>query len=72
MADRDEAEQLTQDAFVQAWRKLRGFRGDSAFSTWLHRVTVNVVLDRRRAERAFDLFDQVRAMTWRLLNPRYK
>jgi RNA polymerase sigma factor (sigma-70 family) len=50
VADRDQAEQLTQDAFVQAWRKLRGFRGDSAFSTWLHRVTVNVVLDRRRAE----------------------
>jgi len=49
VADRDQAEQLTQDAFVQAWRKLPGFRGDSAFGTWLHRVTVNVVLDWRRA-----------------------
>ena len=50
VADREQAEQLTQDAFVQAWRKLPGFRGDSAFSTWLHRVTVNVVLDRQRAD----------------------
>ncbi len=49
LADRDRAEQLTQDAFVQAWQKLPGFRGDAAFTTWLHRVTVNVVLDERRA-----------------------
>ncbi len=48
-ADVDHAEQLTQDAFVQAWRKLQGFRGDSAFGTWLHRLTVNVVMDWRRA-----------------------
>ena len=47
-ADRDLAEQLTQDAFVLAWRKLPGFRGDSAFGTWLYRVAVNVVLDWRR------------------------
>ncbi len=49
-ADADLAQQLTQDAFVQAWRKLPGFRGDSAFGTWLYRLTVNVVLDWRRAE----------------------
>ena len=49
-ADRELAEQLTQDAFVQAWRKLHGFRGDSAFGTWLHRVAVNVVLDWQRTQ----------------------
>ncbi len=39
-----EAEDLTQDAFMQVFRKLGDFRGDSAFSTWLHRVAVNTVL----------------------------
>jgi RNA polymerase sigma-70 factor (ECF subfamily) len=39
-----EAEDFTQDAFLQAFRKIQSFRGDSQFSTWLHRLTVNVVL----------------------------
>ena len=39
-----EAEDLTQEAFLQLHRKIATFRGDSAFSTWLHRLTVNVVL----------------------------
>jgi len=38
------AEELAQDAFLQLYRKLATFRGESAFSTWLHRLTVNVVL----------------------------
>ncbi len=43
-----EAEDCTQEAFIQAWTKLDRFRGDSAFGTWLHRVAVNVVLGRMR------------------------
>ena len=39
-----EAEDLTQEAFLQLYRKIATFRGDSAFSTWLHRLAVNVVL----------------------------
>lgn len=39
-----EAEDLTQDAFFQLYRKVGTFRGDSAFTTWLHRLTVNQVL----------------------------
>lgn len=42
------AEELTQEAFVRAWQKLRSFRGSSALSTWLHRLTVNVVLGHLR------------------------
>jgi RNA polymerase sigma-70 factor (ECF subfamily) len=39
-----EAEDLTQEVFIQLFRKLDSFRGDSAFSTWLHRMVVNQVL----------------------------
>lgn len=38
------AQELTQEAFVRAWQKLDGFRFESAFSTWLHRLAVNVAL----------------------------
>ena len=43
-----EAEDLTQEAFLQLHRKIGTFRGDSAFSTWLHRMAINVVLMRLR------------------------
>jgi RNA polymerase sigma-70 factor (ECF subfamily) len=43
-----EAADLTQDAFLQVFRKIHTFRGESAFSTWMHRLTVNIVLMRRR------------------------
>jgi RNA polymerase sigma-70 factor, ECF subfamily len=43
-----EAEELTQEAFMQVFRKLQTFRGESSFATWLHRVSVNVVLMRLR------------------------
>jgi RNA polymerase sigma-70 factor (ECF subfamily) len=45
------AEELTQDAFVRAWEALPGFRGESAFATWLHGLTVRVFLESSRAER---------------------
>jgi RNA polymerase sigma-70 factor (ECF subfamily) len=49
--DAGRAEELTQDAFVRAWEALPGFRGDSAFSTWLHGLAVRVFLEQSRAER---------------------
>lgn len=54
--DRARAEVLTQDVFVQAWRSIGTFRAESAFSTWLFRIAVNVVRmsqrsDARRAAR---------------------
>jgi RNA polymerase sigma-70 factor (ECF subfamily) len=51
VGDRPRAEELTQDVFVRCWEKLGQFRGDSAFSTWLHRLAVNVVLNDRQTER---------------------
>ena len=43
-----EADEVTQDIFVRTWQKLGQFRGESAFTTWLHRLAVNVVIERRR------------------------
>lgn len=48
--DRTRAEELTQDVFVRAWEKLKLFRGESSFATWLHRLAVNVVLNDRKTE----------------------
>ena len=44
-----EADEATQDIFVRTWQKLGQFRGESAFGTWLHRLAVNVVIERRRS-----------------------
>ncbi len=49
-ADRGEAEELAQDAWVRAWKRIDSFRGDATFGTWMHRLTVNLVLDRKRRE----------------------
>lgn len=48
-ADRAEAERLVQEVFVRAWRGLAGFRGAARFTTWLHRLAVNLVLEDRRS-----------------------
>jgi RNA polymerase sigma-70 factor, ECF subfamily len=45
------AEELAQDVFVRAWQRLGSFRGESAFSSWLHPLTVNVALSERRSRR---------------------
>lgn len=45
----EEADDVTQDVFIRAWEKLSLFRGDAAFSTWLHRLAVNVILGRRES-----------------------
>lgn len=51
LGDRDEAADASQDTFLTALRKLHTFRGDAAFSTWLHRVTVNACYDSLRRKR---------------------
>lgn len=48
VADPHLAEDVAQDAFVRAWRALGSFRGDAAFSTWLHRITVNAAWTARQ------------------------
>lgn len=56
-----EAEDCAQEAFIQAWNKLDRFRGDSSFSTWMHRVAVNVVLGRMRKSKREQ--DRIRAVS---------
>jgi RNA polymerase sigma-70 factor (ECF subfamily) len=47
----EDATELMQDVFIRAWRGLKNFRGESAFSSWLHRLTVNAMLERARSEK---------------------
>jgi RNA polymerase sigma-70 factor (ECF subfamily) len=48
--DRERATELLQDVFVRIWERINSYRGDSAFSTWVHRLAVNVVLEKGRAD----------------------
>jgi len=45
-----DAQDASQEAWIRAWRNIEDFRGDSAFSTWLYRITVNTCLSARRKE----------------------
>jgi RNA polymerase sigma-70 factor (ECF subfamily) len=49
MVGYEHAPELTQDVFVRAWQKLHTFRGEARFSTWLHRLAVNLILSKRSA-----------------------
>jgi RNA polymerase sigma-70 factor, ECF subfamily len=48
--DKSDATELLQDVFVKAWRRLDTFRGDCAFASWLHRLTVNTMLESARSD----------------------
>ena len=58
-----EAEDLTQEAFVQAFRNLNSFRVGSAFSTWLYQVVVNTVLMKLRQKSPLNLFRETRHLS---------
>jgi RNA polymerase sigma-70 factor (ECF subfamily) len=48
--DSSDATELMQDVFIRAWRRLSTFRGDCAFSSWLHRLAVNTMLENARSD----------------------
>ena len=52
LGNAEDAEDVHQEAFLLAWRKLKKFRGDCEVSTWLHRITVNLCLSRKRLKSA--------------------
>jgi RNA polymerase sigma-70 factor (ECF subfamily) len=51
MVGDEDAHDVTQDVFIKAWRELKRFRGDSALSTWLHRMTINLSLNHIRSSK---------------------
>ena len=57
-----DAADLAQDAFVQAWRRLDGFRGDARFSSWLYRIAVNLCLNRHSSAAREARFKEAWAM----------
>ncbi len=57
MAGNEAADELTQDVFVRAWEKLDRFRGESQFGTWLYRLAINVIVERRRTAARRSLFE---------------
>ena len=63
LGDDEEARDVTQAAFIRAYQSLAGFKGDSAFYTWLYRIAVNAALDARkkrarRPDRTVDAFEE--------------
>ena len=50
MLGQDDAQDASQEVWVRVWRNIRNFRGESAFSTWLYRITVNTCLSLRQKE----------------------
>jgi RNA polymerase sigma-70 factor, ECF subfamily len=61
LKNREEAEEVAQDAFMKAYRSLNKFNGESKFSTWLYKVTFNACIDRLRRqkrEKVFSLVDE--------------
>jgi len=57
LAHDEDAADIQQETFVRAWLALRKFRGDAAFSTWLHRITVNLCLSRKRDRARLDVVE---------------
>lgn len=53
LADKDSAEDVCQEIFVQLWQKIHNFRGESKFSTWLHSVATNIVLGHIRKNKTW-------------------
>jgi RNA polymerase sigma-70 factor, ECF subfamily len=53
LKDRDTAEDISQEAFVLAWKNLHKFRGDSAFGSWLYRIATNAALSQLRSQKQF-------------------
>jgi RNA polymerase sigma-70 factor, ECF subfamily len=57
--DQDEAEDITQEVFIRAWQSLSKFRGDSSFSTWLHKIAINACLNQIRKKNGLPVLNRI-------------
>src|SRR5246127_729085 len=64
LRDPVQAEDLVQEVFIQLFRKIHTYRGESAFSTWLHRLTANLVLMRLRRKKPISISLDARFLLW--------
>ena len=62
LGNAEDAADVQQEAFVCAWTKLRGFRGQASFATWLHRIAVNMCLAKKRRSRPVYSLEQDEAL----------
>ena len=60
MKNREDAEEVTQDVLLKVYRKIGAFRGDSALSSWIYRITFNTAMSRLRQHRGARLAEQER------------
>src|SRR5919202_5783738 len=60
MKNREDAEEVTQDVLMKVYRKIGAFRGDSALSSWIYRITFNTAMSRLRTTKAARVADQER------------
>jgi len=61
MGTKEDASDITQDVFVKVYKKLNTFKGNSSLSTWIHRITVNLCLDRLRKKKLIPLYENISA-----------
>jgi len=57
--NREDAEEIAQDSFVKAYKRIKSFKGDSKFSTWLYRIVYNNSINKLRANKKFKLNDEI-------------
>lgn len=62
LGNAEDAKDVQQEAFVRAWTKIRGFRELSSFTTWLHKIAVNICLAKRRGSRPVYSLEQDEAL----------
>lgn len=62
LGNAEDAADVQQEAFVRAWTKLHGFRGEASFATWLHKIAINMCLAKRKQSRPASSLEEDQAM----------